>query len=467
MENARGLGGFIRGFAQMFMGNRDFYSTYGWKPAITYSDMLNKYSRQDIANRIVNMPADALWTDPPTITGDDEIQAAITDLADRCNLWAKLNRTDKLAGMGPYATLLIGLDDGLALDQPVGTRKNKVIFLQPLSSQSMKIDAYQIDPTNERFGLPLYYNMNLQRNVAGVNAVLAQIIKNGTNRVHWSRVVHILENPLEDNVNGYPRMARCFNTMDDILKVGGGSAEVYWLNSRGGLHIDVDKEMDLQEDDADDFANEIDDYTNNQRRVLRTRGVKIEPINHTGIDPRQTFEVLVDLLAASESIPQRMLFGSEAGQLASEQDRANWATFIESRRKLFGEAVVLFALVSQLSFMGVISKGKILRAGMCVWPDAFKMNPLERSQTSAQQARSAANLLKCVPYQEPKTQQGADGQLVVLPALPTPLLSADEARKIIMSADPTVMQGSAPALPAAVASPEPPVGSLTQPGSGG
>ena len=83
--------------------------------------------------------------------------------------------------------------------------------------------------------------------------------------------------------------------------------------------------------------------------------------------------------------------GAEAGQLASQQDRANWATRINERIKTYSQPVILLPFVEKMSELNVIKKPEGLEVE---WPEVFKMNPLERAQTSAQMARSAANIVK-------------------------------------------------------------------------
>jgi hypothetical protein len=449
MEMIRGFGGLIRGLGQMFRGNRDIYEVYGYKKQIGFMDCISRYWRQDIAGRIINMPADAIWTKPPTLKGDEKVVAVIQDLIQRFSLWQVLNRADKLAGMGQYSVVLIGLDDGLSLDKPVNAnRTNKVIFLQPMSSVSCTVTQYETNALSPRFGLPLYYSLNLQRGGlgsfagSGVQPTGLQTSAVIGGKVHWSRLVHIAENTLEDPIFGFPRMQRVYNLLDDFLKTGGGSAEIYWLNARGGLHIDVDKEMDLDGTDADALEAEIDDYSNNLRRVIRTRGVKVEPINMQMGDPRAVFEVTLNLICASEGIPQRLLLGTEAGQLASEQDRANWAVRINERRTTFAEPNCIRPLIIALATMGFFD----LKAGLSLtvsWPEAFTLNPLERGQTSAQQARAAANLTKAIGTPDtpatPDTTDPVTGAVIpgqpMVPGTPG-LVTIDEAHSIIMAAAP-------------------------------
>jgi len=164
------------------------------------------------------------------------------------------------------------------------------------------------------------------------------------------------------------------------------------------MQVDVDKEMELLEADAQALEEEIEEYIHNLRRVIRTKGVTVNSLGSDVADPRGTFSVLTSLLSGATGIPQRILFGSEAGQLASEQDRANWAARIEERRVLFAEPMILNPFVKMMVAATVLPAPTSL---VWKWPDAFKMSPLERAQAAAQKARTLANTAKALEATDP------------------------------------------------------------------
>ena len=98
--------------------------------------------------------------------------------------------------------------------------------------------------------------------------------------------------------------------------------------------------------------------------------------------------MIVNLISGTTGIPTRILLGSEAGQLASEQDRANWAERIDERRTLFCGPRILEPLADRFQEMGVLSEGTV----EFEWPPAFIQNPLEIGQTQAQTARAIGNI---------------------------------------------------------------------------
>ncbi len=389
----------VRSFAQLFgntfAGGRDLYKVLGYKTYVTYQDMYARVERQDISGRIVSAEPDATWSAPPTITGETvAFEQEFKDVAIQHNLWQKLNKADKLIGIGKYSLIVIGVNDGKSLDEPVVPGSaSEVLYIKPYSEISVQIQEYDDDTSSPNYGRPLFYRVTPNKLARDSSGTSTGSFHPQAFNVHYSRAVHISEGGLEDDIFGIPRLLKVYNLLEDMVKAVGGSAETFWLTGNRGLQVDVDKDMDLKSEDAAALSDEIDEYFHNLRRVIRTKGVTVNPIGSDVADPRGVFGVIVALLSGATGIPQRILLGSEAGQLASEQDRANWATRITERRSLLAEPIFLRPFVGRLVEMGVVSEPGELTFE---WPDAFRQNPLERSQTAAQKARSLANVSKAL-----------------------------------------------------------------------
>jgi len=401
VERFRGLGAVL---GMMFSGNRDLYEVFGYKRQVTYLEMLGKYRRQDIATRIVEAEPRATWSAPPQALGDEVFMKAWADLIAGHNIHESFNRLDKLLGIGRYAVLVVGMDDGMSLDAPIqpvsgaASPERKLLYLQPYSELSAAIIEYDTNQNSPRYGLPTKYRITPNKIEKPTSGLPSLLFKAPHFDVHHTRILHVSEGGLEDNILGTPRLEKVYNLLDDILKTVGGSAETFWLTSNRGMQVDVDKEMELLEADAQALEEEIEEYIHNLRRVIRTKGVTVNSLGSDVADPRGTFSVLTSLLSGATGIPQRILFGSEAGQLASEQDRANWAARIEERRVLFAEPMILNPFVKMMVAATVLPAPTSL---VWKWPDAFKMSPLERAQAAAQKARTLANTAKALEATDP------------------------------------------------------------------
>ena len=389
-----------------FQGQRDYYKTFGYESQITFEHMHQKYLRQGLAARVVDAPAQGLWHTPPTIVSNDkEWNDAWNRLVNKHGLWETILRLDKLAGIGRYACLHIAVqgltDTKRDVTRHRTTYKNKlveVVHMQVYSQPTAKIQEWEDDPTSPQYMRPRKYTiMGFQERKGSMEDTLpSQALKRvPINEVHWSQILHLAENCLENPVYGSPRLERVFNDLDDLLKVTGGSAEAFWLTANRGMQLDVDKEMELTPEDAKDLSDEIEEFQNQLRRVIRTRGVKINNLGADVSSPKDTYEVIVSNISGGTGIPRRILIGTEAGQLASEQDRANWAERVEGRRVEFGTPNVIFPLLALLTRLSVLPSPENLTVSV-IWPDAYKLSPLEYAQQSAQHARSAVNFARVV-----------------------------------------------------------------------
>lgn len=382
-----------------FSGSRDFYGQFGYKKILKGEDFLAKYVRQDIASRVVDAPPDATWADPPELIADTAIVTAWEDMVKHYKLWTVLHRVDRLTRLGRYAGLLIGVKGNPEYPAPSG---KDLLYLRALHEDQIPILSMVQRAQDPRFGLPEYYNLTFDLGsdnsvTRGTRQEETTVKRLGEQRVHWSRIIHVVENPIQNEVYATPIMEKVFNILDDILKVSGGTAEAYWLTANRGLQADIDKEMEIDPDDAEALADELEEYQHQLRRIIRTRGVTINDLGVKTPDPKNTFDMLVAILSGATGIPKRILLGSEAGQLASEQDRANWAERISERRSLFAEPYVLSPLVHRFQELGMLPEGDF----EWKWPEAFKVSPLERSQTMAAQARAVGNLSRQVGNKQP------------------------------------------------------------------
>jgi len=370
-------------------GSRNLYNVFGYKPNPTQDDYLAKYVRQDITTRIIDAPPLATWSNPPEIE-QEAIKAQWDELDHQVKLWPGIYRADRLARLNHFSLLLLGFDDSGQLERKVSEKKVKdLLYVRAIPARLVDEITFIKDPRDPRFGFPDVYSIQFddpKTKTASQGSIKVKGISDM--KVHHSRVVHIVENALEDQVFGIPIIEKVYNLLDDLLKVAGGTAETYWLTGNRGMQADIDPEMELSPNDAAALSDELDEYMHQLRRVIRTRGVDLKALESKPPSPKEVFNMIMAMISGTTGIPQRILIGSEAGQLASEQDRANWAERIEERRVLFAEPNILEPLVGKLQGTGLLDKGDVTFK----WPTAFIQNPLEESQTMAQTARAIGNI---------------------------------------------------------------------------
>ena len=372
-----------------FGGKRDLYKVLGYEKDPRTSNYLAKYMRQDIAQRIINAFPDAIWTNHPSVQEDEDKQnktqfeQAFDDMAKRTKLFHYLNRLDKLAGLGHYAVLLIGVRDGKELSEPLESlaSTDDVIYLMPFNEENAIIQSYEQDTNNERYGLPLTYKLQ----TGGYTGDKSTTMPSQTLNVHYSRVLHIAEGMLENDVFGIPRLQPVLNRLDDLEKVVGGSAEIFWINGRGGLNLNADKDTEIK--NPEKLQEHAEEYTHQLTRILKTKGIDVRTLELGIHDPDKHVSVLLDLISGTTGIPKRILIGSERGELASSQDENNWWKRVDERRDNYCEPLVLRPFIDRLVQLGALPK---VEEYDVVWPDLVSMSEKDKAEIASKKAQSIA-----------------------------------------------------------------------------
>jgi hypothetical protein len=348
---------------------RDLYTALGYKLQPTYEDYLAKYKRQDIARAIIEAPIRECWRNVPEIIesqeDETEFEKEWAALADEKKIFQMLQRVDRLATIGSYAVLVLGLDDGGKLEEEA-TSATELLYLTPYSMGNASVATYEENPENERFGLPTMYDVQIKR---GASTTFAR-------KVHWTRVIHVAEDLLEDNIEGQPRLQSCYNRLQDLETVAGGSAEMFWRGAFPGYGFSVVPGASIGTQSLTDLQDEIEDYMHGLKRYLRLQGIEVKELAQQVADPSNHVAVLIDLIAAATRIPKRILLGSERGELASSMDEKNWLSTIDSRRKGYCEHTILRPLIDRLVELSVLSEPA---DGYTVdWPDLMAPSDKER-----------------------------------------------------------------------------------------
>ena len=330
------------------------------------------YDRDDIARRVVDVYPDESWAvDPEVYETEDEddeteFEACWKKLCDDYNIMQYLYRIDRLAGIGHYGPLLLGVDDGEDLEKPidepellagarrsVGRKQRNLLYLRPFDEYLSFIHMYETDVMHPRYGLPKFYNLVFLDMT--IDAAGASIGTRLNRRVHWSRVVHVADNLQGSLVFGIPRMQPVFNRLLDLRKIKGGSAEMFWKGAFPGLSFEIDPRFvaDDPEFDAEDLKKEVEDYANGLQRYLRLIGVSAKSLAPQVADPSKHVDVQMQAIAANLGMPHRIFIGSEEARLASSQDKLTWNQRLKRRLKTFVEPSLIRNFVDRLIALGI------------------------------------------------------------------------------------------------------------------
>ena len=264
----------------------------------------------------------------------------------RLGVYARLVRTDVLANLGQYSVLLIGLrgqPDLAAPARPVRSPED-VLFLVPYSEEFAEIDAFETDQASPLFGQPSRYKVNFNRSTTSSSRTLPR--QRGF--VHASRVLHVAEDCLDDEVYGIPRLKPVFDRLDDLLKVVGGSAEFFWRGASRLIGLEGHDDYHLQPEDEATFKKAIEEFQYRLKDYIRVEGATIKELSGAAASPRDHVDVLLELIAGTTGIPKRILTGSERGELASTTDQEAWLQRISRRQTTFAEQRMLRPLIDRL-----------------------------------------------------------------------------------------------------------------------
>lgn len=376
-------------FGTQYGGDRDLYDVLGYPTSLTYRDYEDKYTRQDIAARIINAPASATWRTAPTILSDTQAFVDAYDaLSKRLGLYRIFDRVDKLASLGRYGIVLLGVKGQADLAQPINFVRNPddIIYLQPYGEGSAEIKDFILDTENAQYGMPEMYNVAMSDTASTL--------------VHYSRVLHVAEGVLEDSVYGTPRLECVYNRLNDLEKVIGGGAETYWLNSRGGLVASVDPESEVDATDETAIDDYLEDYVNKLRRFIRVKGMNISALNYSVADPKGQFDIIISAISGATGIPQRILLGSERGELASSQDEGNWNSRISERQSTYAEPIIIRGFIDRLISIGALPKTNYT----IEWPNLFELTETDKAAVAV----SYSNAIE--------SYAGLDSSLIVPPS---------------------------------------------------
>jgi hypothetical protein len=359
------------------------YEVLGYPRQLQFADFLAMYERDGLATRIVDAVSDETWRERPSLSigenvkrdeldNPDEFQRSFTQLAERLDLFTAFNEADASCGISRFALILLGLPGDMEQPAPVVLGPSSLLYVSVHDEGSAEVDELSIvtDMKSPRFGLPEYYFISVDAS------------HGARYRVHYSRVIHVKEGRsrrLYSKIYGVPRLQPMFNRLMDLEKVVGGGSEAFWLLIHRGMLISAKENAQVPPQGSpnfEDIRDEIEDYANQIKRWMLLSNVDVTDLGGQPVDSDAQFNTIIDYLAGASHIPQRILVGSEAGQLASSQDEYNFAAYISARQKRFAEPYILRAFIDRCGQLGVL---KVPPKYTVTWPSLFQLTESDKA----------------------------------------------------------------------------------------
>lgn len=395
-------------FRQFDNNQKDLYDECGYEStdSLQNEDYLNQFERNPIANRVVQVAPTECWKVLPTIfesedqNVDTPFEKAFADLPKQLQdgsyyqpsepsegspVWDMLSKADILSGIGQYGGIFLGFDDGKDLNKPVKAKTGrKLLFMQPLDANRMRVNKFNHDVTSPRYGAPEEYLVTF--GTANIGDSSVNSVSGSINRVHWTRVLHLADNTLGNPWLGLPRMLPVWNRLKDCEKLFGGSAEMYWKGAFPGLSFETHPQLggDVEINQVE-VKQSVQNYFSKLQRYLALTGMTAKSLAPQVVDPKVQIDVQVDAICIQLRVPKRVFIGSERGELSSTQDEKMWDERLVYRQKTYLTPYMIVPFVNRLIQFGVLPKPKSFGV---TWPDMDSLTDTEKATIAVQRTQA-------------------------------------------------------------------------------
>jgi uncharacterized protein len=386
---------------------RDVDAECRYPISIKAEDYSAMWRRFGIAKRVVNIESMESWQVKPEIydseeSDETEFEITFKKVNERHKLLAKMLKADCMSGIGRYGIMLLGINDGKKLSQPVaGVPKSgvfeegmvvkapsngkarKLLFVRVFDESMAKVSKWDNDPQSPRFGQPEMYTITLLSpdDLSSGDTDTAQPGTGEDAKVHWTRIVHFARNTTSSEVLGTPEMEDVFNHLLDLKKVLGAAAEGYWQAGFPGLSFETQKDLENVELDVPTMKKQAKKYMEGLQRFLLTQGMNVKTLAPNVQDPLSQFETAIKAICTTKGIPYRIFMGTEEAKLAGDEDKDSWKGRMTARRMDFVEPEIIRAVVDRLIMFGIIPVPQNEEYTI-YWPDMHEASEKEVAEIS-------------------------------------------------------------------------------------
>jgi hypothetical protein len=378
------------------------------------------YTREPIATRVVEVfPKECFQVSPSVY--EDEDAGTVTPFEEAWDalgkqlrgeqsfyqeeessvIWDFLLDADIKSGIGHYAAILLGLDDGAPLDQPVdlidatkpvkgsaggsSAASRRLLFMQVYPETAVRINALETDTQNPRYGQPTEYEISMLDPLEFSSLGLGVSLPTNRATVHWSRVVHVSES----GVLHTPRQRPVLNRLLDTRKLYSSSAEMFWRGAFPGYAIKTQPQLGADVDlNRKELETEITNYSNSLQRFLILMGMDVTALAPQVSDPASQIDTQITAICIQLGIPKRIFMGSERGELASSQDDAAWNDRLKQRQLGVITPRIIIPVVDRLISLRVLPRpAKGYRVS---WPDLTSKSDEEKAGIATQRTQAVS-----------------------------------------------------------------------------
>jgi len=349
--------------------------------------------------------------DPSKLTGNiqslktNKPKTDFTDPGDSYSQSTDGNSHGALGGKAPLvsAPLLGGGDDPRPNAPPPDrdfsqrdSQRPKLIYLRVFPEYLCPVSVWDADRHSPRYGKPVMYLVTFNDPSEGQYSGIG--LATGTRSVHWTRVVHVVDNLGSSEVFGIPRMRPMLNELLDMRKVRGGGAEGYWqccfpttvFETIPQLGADVDVNIQGLKDMAEQVREGLE-------RIYHLSGITAKTLSPQVMDPTAQLDKAIEFICIKLAIAVRIFKGSERGELASTQDDDQHKDRMKARQDNHVTPRVLVPFINRLIALGVLRPPAEENGFSISWPDMTSMSADQKAGVALKmvQALSAFIQGKC------------------------------------------------------------------------
>lgn len=387
---------------QLVDPRRDLDGECGYPASISPQMYKDMYDREGVATRVVNVYPEECWAMDPEIYESEvpentPFEDAWVELNNEMNIVEYLSRIDEMSGIGHFGVLLLGLDDGGELNDPVdgvaddGTAtpglSHKLQFMRTFDESMVRISKWEVDRQSPRFGLPVEYDITFNAMADG-SRIIGGMGPNTNEKVHWTRIIHVADNRKGSEVYGTPRQQTVFNRICDIRKTFGGSAEMFWKGGFPGYSFETNPDLLDVTLDKEAMREEFENYSNGLQRYLALTGVQAKSLNPQVASPEHHLKVQLMGISIALGVPYRVFVGSEEARIQGAQDSQIWNKRLARRNTKYVGPHVVRPTVDRFIKYGILPKPK--SQYYVVWPDLNTSTDQEKADSAAKRATAIA-----------------------------------------------------------------------------
>lgn len=420
---------------------------------LEFEDFWSRYQLKAVGRGIVDLLVEDTWqenvdvvdrSDDSEDTGfERDVEALLSGDMLRRQPVHRFVGVDTLATIGEYAVLVLGVDDGRDMSQPLpGIEEGDEVDVAPSGVEPGEvagsgvvgsIGGHDVSPgiaemddvssgferlqyvtpysqdrildidldermTSERYNLPKMYQIDTRGNEGVVADSDVDTDSDSVEDVHWTRVIHVVEGGIEGDVSGDPFLRPFWHELLNIDKITAASSEGYWRAGYTGYVIRPPTDengvpiggVDTDGPGSGEVQRQMEKYYSNFDRDIATRGT-VESLSQSLPSPTEHFELNYRNIANETSIPMSILMGNERGDMATREDRRKYRELIAGRRNRYAEVMILRPVLNRLIACGIMRPPEGNGYGV-EWPDLHEPSEKTRAETSNTWASALATL---------------------------------------------------------------------------